>query len=87
MFTPISVSPDPQPGHWLEALSRDQNRPCYPQERARQLSDTDSKGQDNEVDVDEADIDVPDDPSTSEDASEGEEDHTSYAFTIIFHAL
>ena len=54
------------------------------------MSDTDSKGQDNEVDVDKADIDVPDDPSTSEDASdsEGEEDdHTSYAFTIIFHAL
>ena len=40
------------------------------------------------IDVDEANIDVPDDPSTSEDASEGEEDdHTSYAFTIIFHAL
>ena len=38
------------------------------------MSDTeDSKEQDNEVDVDEADIDVPDDPITTEDASEGEE--------------
>ena len=47
------------------------------------MSDTDSKGQDNEVDVDEADIDVPDDPSTSEDASEGEEDDHSIEFNPL----
>ena len=41
------------------------------------MSDTNSKEQDNEVDVDEADIDVPDDPITTEDASEGDEDDHS----------